>query len=165
MESGREVDRRYSLRSRSICVTLPQFPTLQRPHVFNPARISRRLPGTKELSCSSSGHSLTSSVNGERALTDGSKLSSISFPTGRTETTSTVNFSHQVTPQIGDLSVQVQQTILARIRRCGRLGDEREARRLYLVNGVGFREYRQAYKAGQREYWKSRAMQKEKELA
>ena len=153
------VDRIWSLRNRTICVLLHQFPTLQRPRVFNPARISRRLPGTTERSWLSSGRSLTSSANGERALTDGSKLSSISFPTGRTETNSTVNFPHQVTPQIGDLSVQVRQAILARIRCCGRLGDEREARRLYLVHGVGFPQYRSAYETGRQERWRRRITQ------
>jgi len=151
MESGREVDRIWSLRNRTICVLLHQFPTLQRPHVFNPARISRRLPGTRECSWSPSGASSTSSENGERALTDGSKLSSISFPTGRTETTSTVNFSHQVTPQIGDLSVQARHMILARIHHCGRRSDEQEARRLYLAYCIDFREYCRAYRAGRQE--------------
>ena len=119
MESGREVDRIFKRRIE--CVTSHLFPTLRRPHAYQHARISRRLPGTTERSWLSSGLSSTSLENGARASTDGSKLSSISVPTGRTENPSTVNFSHQVTPHIGDLSVQVRQTILGRIRRCGLL--------------------------------------------
>jgi len=44
-------------------------------------------------------------------------------------------------------------SILARIRHCGRHGDEQEARRLYLayIPGVDFREYRRAYRMGQNE--------------
>jgi len=56
--------------------------------------------------------------------------------------------------------VSKHQTILDRIRCCGRLGDEEEARRLYLVCNIGFREYRRAYKAGQRESRKIRTVQK-----
>jgi len=147
--NGALVDRIFKRRIE--CVTSHLFPTLRRPHAYQHARISRRLPGTKECSWSPSGLSSTSLANGARTSTDGSKLSSISFPTGRTETTSTVNFPHQVTPHIGDLSVQVRQAILARIRRCGRIGDEREARWLYIVHGVGFRQYRSAYETGRQE--------------
>lgn len=41
--------------------------------------------------------------------------------------------------------------ILDRIRRCGRLGAEHEARRLYLAHGIGFRQYRSAYEMGRQE--------------
>jgi len=43
------------------------------------------------------------------------------------------------------------QAILDRIRRCGRLGAEQEARRLYLAHGVDFRQYRSAYETGRQE--------------
>jgi len=42
-------------------------------------------------------------------------------------------------------------SILARIRYCGRRGDEQKARLLYLAYDVDFREYQRAYKAGRRE--------------
>ena len=53
------------------------------------------------------------------------------------------------------------QAILARIRRCGRLGDEREARRLYLTHGVGFRQYRSAYETGRQESRRIRIVQEQ----
>jgi len=47
--------------------------------------------------------------------------------------------------------VNNRQSLLDRIRHCGRLGQENEARRLYLAHGVGFRQYRSAYEAGRQE--------------
>ena len=61
--------------------------------------------------------------------------------------------------------VSDHQAILARIRRCGRIGDEREARRLYLTHGIDFRQYRSAYETGRQEARRRRIMQKGKELA
>ena len=54
-----------------------------------------------------------------------------------------------------------RQAILDRIRCCGRLGDEHEARRLYLAYEIDFRQYRQAYKTGQREYRRKRTIQEQ----
>jgi len=47
--------------------------------------------------------------------------------------------------------VNDHQTILDRIRHCGRLGQENEARRLYLAHEIGFRQYRSAYETGRQE--------------
>ena len=47
--------------------------------------------------------------------------------------------------------VSDRRTILDRIRHCGRLGNELEARRLYLMHGVDFRQYRSAYETGRQE--------------
>ena len=52
------------------------------------------------------------------------------------------------------------QAVLDRIRRCGRLGAEHEARRLYLAHGIDFRVYRSVYETGRQE---SRRMRKEQE--
>jgi len=57
--------------------------------------------------------------------------------------------------------VSDRQAILDRIRCCGRLDEEREARRLYLAYEIDFRQYRQAYKTGQREYRRKRTMQEQ----
>lgn len=53
-----------------------------------------------------------------------------------------------------------RQAILDRIHRCGRLGKEHKARRLYLTHGIGFRAYRSAYEAGRQEARKMRIIQK-----
>jgi len=56
--------------------------------------------------------------------------------------------------------VSNHQAILARIRRCGWLGAEQEARRLYQNHGIDFRAYRSAYEMGRQE---ARGMRKEQE--
>lgn len=52
-----------------------------------------------------------------------------------------------------------RRAILDRIRRCGRLGKEAEARRLYLIHSISFREYRSAYELGRQEARNMQSMQ------
>ena len=98
MESGREVDRRYSLRSRSICVVLHLFPALRRPHVFNPVGTSRKSSEIIGLLCSFSGRSSTSLANGARTSKSGSKLSNTGSHPTRAENTPTAHLPY-ITPQ------------------------------------------------------------------
>ena len=159
--NGPKVDRIFTIRYKpysvlpcatfGICAILPPFLTHLRHRAFRAAKTSRRLPETIGPSWLSSGRFSTSLENGARASTKDSWLSSVSYLTARAKNHLIVYFPHQVTPHIGDLSVQVRQAILARIRRCGRIGDEREARWLYIVHGVGFRQYRSAYETGRQE--------------
>ena len=58
-----------------------------------------------------------------------------------------------------------RQAVLDRIRRCGRRGDEHEARRLYLTYGIDFRVYRSAYETGRQDSRRMRAMQEQEERA
>lgn len=57
--------------------------------------------------------------------------------------------------------VNKRRAILDRIRCCGRLGAEQEARRPYLNHCIDFRQYRAAYETGRQEARKMQPMLKE----
>lgn len=142
--NGVFVDRIWSLRYQSysvlscatfeICAHLPPYLTHLLPRAFRAVKISRRLSEIIGALWSSSGLSLMSSANGGKPSKRGSLRSNIDSHVTRAE-----NYPKILIPQVLDL-----------IRHCGRRGDEKEARRLYLTYGVDFREYRRTYRDGRR---------------
>jgi len=98
------------------------------------------------------GRTVTPTVLGKIASKNGCGKSSAA-----SHSPNTLPYPSQQNP----LTAQLSQ-ILARIRCCGRLGDDREARRLYLVHGVGFRQYRSAYETGRQEARRVRTGQEER---
>jgi len=158
--SSAEVDRMYLLYEvkSAKCATFQSCTHSRRSPVQRQARESRldKAPrnynGTTITSRCFSGRTVTPTVPGKTESKSGCGNSSASYQSSNP----LPYLSKQNHP-----TAQLSQ-ILARIRCCGRLGDEREARRLYFVHGVGFRQYRSAYETGRQEARRMRIMQETK---
>jgi len=161
--NGAQVDRKYLLYEvkSAKCAIFDSCTHSRRSPVQRQARESRldKAPrnynGTTITSRCFSGRTVTPTVPGKTESKSGCGNSSASY-----QSSNPLPYPSQQNP----LTAQLSQ-ILARIRCFSRLGDEREARRLYLVHGVGFRQYRSAYETGRQEIRRRRIMQKGKELA
>jgi len=161
--NGAQVDRMYLLYEvkSAKCATFQSCTPSKQSLSQRQARESRldkaprNFSGTTIISRYFSGRTVTPTVPGKTESKSVCESSNASY-----QSSNTLPYPSQQNP----LTAQLSQ-ILARIRCCGRLGDEREARRLYLVHGVGFRQYRSAYETGRQEVRRRRIMQKGKELA
>lgn len=142
--SSAEVDRKYLLyevdnlppcATFGVCTPLKQSPILLQARESKIGKPKRNFNEITTISQCSSGRTATPTGPGKTvSKSDCGRSSDASHPPN------TLPSPTILIPQVLDL-----------IRCCGRLGDEQEARRLYLAYRVGFQVYRKAYQAGRRE--------------
>jgi len=131
------------------CTPSKQSPVQRQARESRLDKAPRNYNGTTITSRYFSGRTVTPTGPGKTESKSGCGNSNASY-----QSSNPLPYPTQQNP----LTAQLSQ-ILARIRCCGRLGDEREARRLYLVHGVGFPQYRSAYETGRQERWRRRITQ------
>jgi len=161
--SSAQVDRMYLLyevkstkcATFQSCTPSKQSLSQRQPRESRLDKAPRNYSGITTISRCYSGRTVTPTVPGKTESKSGCGKSSASY-----QSSNPLPYPSKQNHPTAQLS-----QILARIRCCGHLGNEREARRLYLVHGVGFRQYRSAYETGRQEVRRRRIMQKGKELA
>lgn len=118
-----------------VCTHSKLSPVPRQARESSPGSIPRNYKETTTTSPCSSGRTVTPTGPGKTGSKSGCGRSS-----GVSHSPNTLPSPKILIPQVLDL-----------IRHCGRRGDEQEARRLYLVYGVDFRQYRSAYETGRQE--------------
>jgi len=157
--NGALVDRMYLLyevicqkcATFQLCTPSKQSLSQRQARESRPGKAPRNFNAITTILRCFSGRTVTPTVPGKTESKSGCESSNASYQSSKP-----LPYPSQQNPPTTQLS-----QILARIRCCGRLGDEREARRLYLVHGVGFRQYRSAYETGRQEARRVRTEQEE----
>ena len=124
-----------------LCTPSKQSLSQRQARESRPGKTAKNYSAITTISRFFSGRTVTLTVPGKIVSKSGCGNSSAA-----SHSPNTLPYPIRQNPPTAQLS-----QILARIRRCGRLGDEREAQRLYLVHGVGSRQYRSAYETGRQE--------------